>query len=281
MWTIPPIVGQKVMLDPSYGHYSDFNRTQAKGSDGYILAIDGMSLTRWLLGASSPGIRVLWENGHMNSYELNALLPIDAFKIIERVEFKSGHFQQVFNQKTRDYIAERVILKNDDIAHYSMFDKEKRLEILNKAVATYVTLDEDKQNKEAVQMRYMATLEEVERTKRTEPVVLFLDTKEDNTATPKKHQASTLENSSDQVALYQHLLKGSNVGIVDSDFFNPCVEIMPEHFTGYGVDLTANIGAGVSLSPHMEEMERLGEESRVREEEEKQRIIQRLIDSEI
>jgi hypothetical protein len=190
MWNIPPIIGQKVMLDPSYAHYADFNRSQARGKDGYILSVNGMSLTKWLLDASQPSVTVIWENGHENHYELKALLPIDSFKTIERVEFMGGSFLNVVSEKGRDYIAERVIMKNDDIKHYSMFDKEKRLEILRKAEATFQALEESNQNKESVQMKYMSILEEIERTKRAEESVLFLEheLEGDDVPKPKKHQ---------------------------------------------------------------------------------------------
>lgn len=193
MWNIPPIIGQKVMLNPSYAHYQDFNRTQARNRDGYILSVQGMDLPKWLVNARRPTLTVLWENGHENHYDLDALLPIDSFKTIERVEFKGGSFLNVVSEKSRNYIAERVIMKNDDIKHYSFFDKEKRLEVLRKAETTFHALHEAEQNNESVQMKYMSILEEIERSKRAEESVLFLEheLEGDDVPTPKKAPVRT------------------------------------------------------------------------------------------
>lgn len=203
MWHIPPIIGQKVMLNPSSSSYEDFNRSQAKGSDGYIISLTAMSLGKWFINEIRLAVSVLWENGNVNSYYMDALLPIDSFKTVERVEFKSGVFSQVYDERTRNVITNRVIIDGDDVKHYSMFDKEKRLEVLQKAEATYHTLSEERKQKEDVQTKYMYILEEIERTKRAEESVLFLDTEEEVTqSSPKKHQEdqvhSTLTNSFNQ-----------------------------------------------------------------------------------
>ena len=255
MWIIPPIVGQKVTLNPRSSNYNDF-RSQSRGGDGYIVKVDGSVGAEWLKGNTDVAITVVWEKGRTNRYRMDELLAIDSFKIIERVEFMSSYFHNILDKQTKDFVEHRVIIDGDDIRHYDTFDKQKRLDVLNDTAEIYSSLSDSYQNNQEVQVRYISTLEEIERTKRTEPVVLFLDGEGEDASTPKKHLSdletsvgttdqSTLANyginpsvelfSTGHANAYNHDFvtdlraprrAGWNSVEVDTDFINPCVEFL-------------------------------------------------------
>ena len=274
MWIIPPIVGQKVTLNPRSSNYNDF-RSQSRGGDGYIVKVDGSVGAEWLKGNTDVAITVVWEKGRTNRYRMDELLAIDSFKIIERVEFMSSYFHNILDKQTKDFVEHRVIIDGDDIRHYDTFDKQKRLDVLNDTAEIYSSLSDSYQNNQEVQVRYISTLEEIERTKRTEPVVLFLDGEGEDASTPKKHLSdletsvgttdqSTLANyginpsvelfSTGHANAYNHDFvtdlraprrAGWNSVEVDTDFINPCIEILGAQYQpGVMTELNARTGIG-------------------------------------
>jgi hypothetical protein len=126
-------------------------------------------------------------------------------------------------------------------------------------------------------MRYMGTLEEIERTKRAEPTVLFLEGEGVGVATPKKHQEVHSAHSS---RVYQASTPTAPSGHSDFDRLVQSLsnsepgfalnESFREYLARTDISNPHQLGE-VAISPYMQEMGAYGQ--RLREQE-----LQRMLD---
>ncbi len=177
MWTIPPIIGQKVTLNPGHERYSDYNIRQAKGSDGVIIEV--YSSFDWVTIPQSTRdnitIRVRWQNGHTNSYKLSHLLPLSgSFYKLKRYSFKNEGILFSILEESDNEKAERYIIDEGFKFEISMFDKDKRIEILKKHMKVYDdvigTIRESDEVLNRINESYAGIAEELAHTERAEAV---------------------------------------------------------------------------------------------------------------
>jgi hypothetical protein len=173
MWTIPPFVGQKITPNPTHENYKDYMR-QSGGRDGYILRV-GTIMHDWLATGKKVHMDVVWENGHVNGYSTDSILPLSSFKEVSRYELNGGAFLNVYDQRSADELEHQIVFKGRTISKNAIFDKETRLALLQRHVDWYENAVKEREMGESAQMRYAGTLEELERTRRTEPELLFIE----------------------------------------------------------------------------------------------------------
>lgn len=131
MWVLPPIMGQKVVLDPSGANYRHYEARQARGTAGYITDVSNSA--DWHLWderkIKQKQVGVTWENGHTNGYCLADLLPLDVFKDSGYIRFADGDQVDLSYKELDEYIDHKIIRQGMRITKEVKYDEAYRKKI--------------------------------------------------------------------------------------------------------------------------------------------------------
>lgn len=141
MWILPPLVGQRVILNPEYENYNRYNQRQAKDNAGTVIFSDERVEKRWgelsLSTRNSISISVKWDNGNTYDYRLSALLPIDApIEIMTTISFEDGS-EFVLRESELEEVKDRKIIKEGRLVHRETNNKGEREEVLKRLSSFY------------------------------------------------------------------------------------------------------------------------------------------------
>lgn len=170
MWYIPPMIGQKVMLNPEHEKYES-DRAITGGVDGYIVALQNHN--DWMYSGHVDNIEVLWENGSRLEYRPNQLLPIDNYKQIRIIRTSEGIQLPVKNKVYFEKIVNNIIREDERITSDMTYGKEERLNALEYHHNNYKYASASLQQNEHALERYKNVQEEIVKTKsKGEPELL-------------------------------------------------------------------------------------------------------------
>lgn len=130
-WILPPVQGQKVILNPEAPNYERYNRMQAKNRTGIITSVDSGRMTRWeRLNQERRAdmlINVTWNEKDRYGYSAYQLLPIDDYADIIHVRFEDG-IEKILpvNETTEKYLDEHIIKSGLSLIRKELFDQSYR-----------------------------------------------------------------------------------------------------------------------------------------------------------
>lgn len=142
-WLLPPVVGQKVILNPEGGNFEEYNHRQAKGDAGYIVRLDfDLNETEWALHSEkdkkhSIALQIIWENGHENTYRLPDVLPIyEDMKDLHVIETSNGDIRGT-SEEIEAKLDDMIIKKRSHVYRHIKFDKTYRDNVFRKVLYNY------------------------------------------------------------------------------------------------------------------------------------------------
>ncbi len=129
MWLLPPHIGKRVILNPEGENYKRYNERQAKGSAGYILSFDYEEPVRWIkldeTDRRQVSVRIRWDNGHINSYRLKDVLPVEVEKpSFVNITFKDGDELIGTMDTLEEEIDRKIIKQGIDIRQKTEINQE-------------------------------------------------------------------------------------------------------------------------------------------------------------